>query len=88
MSTVLEQIAGGHRGQKYISSSITGQKFHTIIVHDDAVIDLLTDTAGVNLVTDYNISGVTLRAGTVITTKGNPIASAGVASGSLMGYSE
>lgn len=88
MSTVIEQIAGGHRGQKYISSTITGQKFHTLVVHSDCIFTALSDTASVDLLADYNLTGITVKAGTVITTKGNPIATVTISSGSVFGYSE
>ncbi len=86
MSTVIEQIAGGHRGQRYIAAAVTNQSFHTLVVHTDCVITVLTDTEGVNLLTDYGLSGVTIKAGTVITTKGKPIANVTPSSGSLFGY--
>jgi hypothetical protein len=86
MSTILEQIGGGHRGQLYINGAVTGKSFHTLIVHADCVFTVLSDSAGVNLLADYALSGVTVKAGTLITTNGNPITNVTVSSGSVFGY--
>ena len=86
MSTILEQLGGGQRGQLYINGAVTNKSFHTLVVHADCVFTVLSDEAGVNLLTDYALTGVTVKAGTIITGKGSAIKNVTVSSGSVFGY--
>jgi hypothetical protein len=56
-------------------------------VNADCVLSVLTSAGGQNLLTQYNLSGKTLSAGTIIPMfNGDPIAAVTPTSGSLIGY--
>jgi len=85
---LLEKILGG-QGCLFVDSSAaaTGKRFYALVVNDDCVLTTLLSAGNQNLLSTYNLSGKTLKAGTLIPMfKGDPIATITLASGSVMAY--
>ena len=84
--TNVQKILGGN-GMLFIDSASTGNRFYCLVVNTDCVLSVLTSAGGQNLLTQYNLSGKTLSAGTIISMfNGDPIAAVTPASGSVIGY--
>ena len=67
--------------------AVTGKTFQCVIMQETSVITTLTSKSGVNLLTTYNMSGVTLYQGAYIPSLANdPIAAITLSSGSAIGY--
>jgi hypothetical protein len=82
-------INGGVSGSKLITSgegTVSGLTTKKIVINEDAVLSILTDTNGNDLITDYNLSGKTLKQGSVLVTKGYNINSVRVTSGTILIY--
>ena len=82
----IQNLLGGN-GCRFIDSAVTGQTFYCLVVNADCVLTTLTTIGGVNLITQYNLSGKTLKQGMVIPCfNGDYIANVTPSSGSLIGY--
>ena len=80
------KILGGN-GCLFIDAASTGNRFFSLVVNAECVLSVLTSAGGQNLLTQYNLSGKTLSAGTIIPMfNGDPIAAVTPTSGSLIGY--
>ena len=80
------KILGGN-GMRLIDAASTGNRFFCLVVNAECVLSVLTSAGGQNLLTQYNLSGKTLSAGTVIPMfNGDPIAAVTPSSGSVIGY--
>ena len=80
------KILGGN-GMRFIDAATTGNRFFCLVVNTDCVLSVLTSSGGQNLLTQYNLSGKTLSAGTIIPMfNGDPIAAVTPTSGSVIGY--
>jgi hypothetical protein len=80
------KILGGN-GMRFIDAASTGNRFFCLVVNAECVLSVLTSAGGQNLLTQYNLSGKTLSAGTVIPMfNGDPIAAVTPSSGSVIGY--
>jgi hypothetical protein len=85
---LLEKILGG-QGCLFIDAAVTGRRFYALVVNDDCVLTTLTTAGGQNLLTQYGLSGKTLKAGALIPMfDGDPIAAVTPSSGSLIGYGQ
>ena len=74
---------------KFIDAASTNNKFYALVVNADCVLTVLTSVGGVNLLTQYNLSGKTLKQGTYIPMfKGDLIANVTPSSGSVIGYGD
>jgi len=83
---LLEKMLGG-QSCLFIDAAVTGKRFYAIVINEDCVLSTLLTVGGQNLITNYNLSGKTLSAGTLIPMfKGDPIADVTPASGNLIGY--
>lgn len=84
---VLEQRMLGGNGCKFIDAASTGNRFYVIVVNADCVISSMTTVNGQDLVTQYGLSGKTLKQGMLIPAfNGDPIANITPSSGSVIGY--
>jgi hypothetical protein len=87
---ILTQRLLGANGCRFIDSvagATTGNTFYAMVVNADCVLSTLTTVGGQNLITQYNLSGKTIRQGTLIPAfNGDPIAAVTVSSGSIIGY--
>lgn len=84
--TDIQKILGGN-GCKFIDAASTGNTFYCIVVNADCVLTTLTSKGGVNLLTQYGLSGKTLKQGMIIPCfNGDLIASVTPSSGSVIGY--
>lgn len=84
--TELSKILGGN-GMKFIDAASTGNRFYCLVVNADCVLTTLTSAGGQNLLTQYGLSGKTIKAGMVIPLfNGDPIAAVTPSSGSVIGY--
>ena len=80
------KILGGN-GMRFIDAASTGNRFFCLVVNSECVLSVLTSAGGQNMLTQYNLSGKTLSAGTVIPMfNGDPIAAVTPTSGSVIGY--
>jgi hypothetical protein len=80
------KILGGN-GMRFIDAATTGNAFFCLVVNTDCVLSVLTSRGGQNLLTQYNLSGKTLSAGSIIPMfNGDPIAAVTPTSGSVIGY--
>ena len=80
------KILGGN-GMRFIDAASTGNRFFCLVVNAECVLSVLTSAGGQNMLTQYNLSGKTLSAGTVIPMfNGDPIAAVTPTSGSVIGY--
>jgi hypothetical protein len=80
------KILGGN-GCLFIDAASTGNRFFCLVVNADCVLSVLTSAGGQNLLTQYNLSGKTLSAGSIIPMfNGDPIAAVTPTSGSVIGY--
>ena len=80
------KILGGN-GMLFIDAASTGNRFFCLVVNAECVLSVLTSAGGQNMLTQYNLSGKTLSAGTVIPMfNGDPIAAVTPTSGSVIGY--
>jgi hypothetical protein len=80
------KILGGN-GMLFIDAASTGNRFFCLVVNAECVLTTLTSAGGQNLLSQYNLSGKTLSAGTVIPMfNGDPIAAVTPSSGSVIGY--
>jgi len=81
-----QKILGGN-GCLFIDAASTGNRFFSLVVNADCELSVLTSAGGQNLLTQYNLSGKTLSAGTIIPMfNGDPIAAVTPTSGSVIGY--
>lgn len=84
--TDVQKILGGN-GCKFIDSASTGNTFYCIVVNADCVLTTLTSQGGQNLLTQYGLSGKTLKQGMIIPCfQGDLIANVTPSSGSVVGY--
>jgi hypothetical protein len=84
--TDLQEILGGN-GCKFIDHTSTGNTFYCLVVNADCVLTTLTSVGGQNLLTQYGLSGKTLKQGMLIPAfNGDLIASVTISSGSVIGY--
>ena len=84
---VLEQRMLGGNGCKFIDSASTGNRFYVIVVNADCVLTNLKTANGQDLLTQYGLSGKTLKQGMLIPAfNGDPIADITPSSGSVIGY--
>lgn len=84
---VLEQRMLGGNGCKFIDSASTANRFYVIVVNADCVLTTLTTANGQDLLTQYGLSGKTLKQGMLIPAfNGDPIANITPSSGSVIGY--
>ncbi len=84
---ILTQRLLGANGCRFIDASSSGNSFYAIVVNADCVLTTLTTVGGQNLLTQYNLSGKTLKQGTLIPAfNGDPIAAVTPSSGSVIGY--
>lgn len=69
------------------TSAATGRRFFALVINSDCVITTLLTTGNQNLLTQYNLSGKTLKQGMLIPMyNGDTIATVTLASGSVIGY--
>lgn len=81
-----QKILGGN-GCLFIDAASTGNRFFCIVVNADCVLTALTTVGGQNLLTQYGLSGKTLKQGmTIPMFNGDPIADVTPSSGSVIGY--
>jgi hypothetical protein len=84
--TDIQKILGGN-GCLFIDAAVTGKTFYALTVNADAVLTVLTSKGGKDLLTQYGLSGKTIKQGTFIPSfSGDPIAAVTPASGSLIAY--
>ena len=84
--TDIQEILGGN-GCKFIDAASTGNTFYCLVVNADCVLTTLTSVGGQNLLTQYGLSGKTLKQGMLIPAfNGDLIASVTPSSGSVIGY--
>ena len=84
---VLEQRMLGGNGCKFIDSASTGNSFYCLVVNADCVLTNLSTVNGQNLLTQYGLSGKTLKQGMLIPAfNGDLIAAVTPSSGSVIGY--
>ena len=86
---ILEQRMLGGNGCKFIDSTgaSSGNRFYVIVVNADCVISAMTTANGQDLVTQYGLSGKTIKQGVLIPAfNGDPIANITMTSGSVIGY--
>lgn len=84
--TDVQKILGGN-GCKFIDAASTGNTFYCIVVNADCVLTTLTSQGGQNLLTQYGLSGKTLKQGMIIPCfQGDLIANVTPSSGSVIGY--
>ena len=80
------KILGGN-GMRFIDAATTGNRFFCLVINTDCVLSVLTSAGGQNLLTQYNLSGKTLSAGTIVPMfNGDPIAAVTPTSGTCIGY--
>jgi hypothetical protein len=68
-----QELQISRNGQYYVSGDVTftaTQKVAYLVVNEAAVFANLTDQADVNIITQSNITGVSLSAGIIIAPKG------------------
>jgi hypothetical protein len=84
---ILEQRMLGGNGCKFIDTASTGNTFYVLVVNADCVLTTLSTVGGQNLLTQYGLSGKTLKQGMLIPAfNGDPIANITPSSGSVIGY--
>ena len=85
---ILEQRMLGGNGCKFIDTASTGNTFYVLVVNTDCVLTTLTTVGGQNLLTQYGLSGKTLKQGMLIPAfNGDPIAAVTPTSpGTVIGY--
>lgn len=84
---VLEQRMLGGNGCLFIDGTSTGNRFYVLVVNADCVINTMTTANGQNLVSQYGLTGKTLKQGMLIPAfNGDPIANITMTSGSVIGY--
>ena len=83
-----EKILGGQSCLLVDSgAAATGRRFYAFVVNEDCVLTTLLTAGNQNLLTTYNLSGKTLKAGTFIPMfKGDPISTITLTSGSVIAY--
>ena len=84
--TDIQKILGGN-GCLFIDAEVTGKTFYALVVNEDCVLSTLTSKGSQNLLTQYGLSGKTLKQGMIIPMfNGDAIAAVTPASGSVLGY--
>lgn len=84
--TDIQEILGGN-GMKFIDAASADNTFYCLVVNADCVLTTLTSQGGVNLLTQYGLSGKTLKQGMLIPAfNGDAIAAVTPSSGSVIGY--
>lgn len=84
--TDIQKILGGN-GCLFIDAAVTGKTFYALVVNEDCVLSTLTSKGSQNLLTQYGLSGKTLKQGMIIPMfNGDAIAAVTPASGSVIGY--
>ncbi len=83
----LDERTLGGQDCLFIDAAVSGKRFFAIVVNADCVLSTLTTAGGQNLLTQYGLSGKTIKAGMLIPMyNGDVIASVTPASGSVIGY--
>jgi hypothetical protein len=83
----LDERTLGGQDCLFIDAAVTGRRFFALVVNADCVLTVLTTVGGQNLLTQYGLSGKTLKQGTFIPMyNGDPIAAVTPSSGSVIGY--
>jgi hypothetical protein len=83
----LQERALGGQDMLFIDSAVTGRRFFALVVNADCVLTTLTTVGGQNLITQYGLSGKTLKQGMLIPMfDGDPISNVTASSGSVLGY--
>lgn len=81
-----QKILGGN-GCLFIDAASTNNRFFCIVVNADCVLTTLSTVGGVNLITQYGLTGKTLKQGmTIPMFNGDPISNVTPSSGSVLGY--
>jgi hypothetical protein len=84
--TDIQKILGGN-GCLFIDAAVTEKTFYALVVNEDCVLSVLSSKGGQNLLTQYGLSGKTLKQGMIIPMfNGDAIAAVTPASGSVIGY--
>lgn len=84
---VLDERTLGGQDCLFIDSATTGRRFFCLVVNADCVLTVLTTAGGQNLLTQYGLSGKTIKQGMLIPMyNGDPIAAVTPSSGSVVGY--
>lgn len=87
---VLKAINGGETGSKLYTSdlgTVSGLELRKIVMNEDTVLTALRDANGNDLLTLYNLSGKTLKQGSVLVPyDGSNIEQIRVSSGGAFGY--
>jgi hypothetical protein len=88
MSISSSSFSAGYTGCHVISGVILHtNKYRGFVINSDAVVSVMTDKDGVNLVTQMGLGSVTLKQGTFISVAdGNYIATIQLTSGSIVIY--
>jgi hypothetical protein len=83
----LQERALGGQDMLFIDSAVTGRRFFALVVNADCVLTTLTTVGGQNLITQYGLSGKTLKQGMLIPMfDGDPIENVTPSGGSVLGY--
>lgn len=78
------KLIGENGGQYYDSTATLTGNWYAIEMNADTVISVLTETGGVNALTEWNISGKTLSQGVIITPFREDFTSIALTSGSVI----
>lgn len=81
----------GENGCIFIDGAVTDQNIYQIHVLEDATFTVLEeavneDSAGIDVMTDINLTGKTIPAGAILTPRAAIFKTITVTSGKLMGY--
>jgi len=89
---LLQLINGGETGSKLFTTdlgTVTGLALRKLVVNEDCVLSTLRDANGNDLISLYNLSGKTLKQGSVLVVyDSSDIEQLRVTSGSIFGYGE